>query len=61
MSIQSLEQYRYRLFDNSGRALATGSGNIGFNRIDMSRYPSGLYIIQIQVNNELYSERIVKQ
>ena len=61
MSIQSLERYRYRLFDNSGRALATGSGNIGFNRIDMSRYPSGLYIIQIQVNNELYSERIVKQ
>lgn len=61
VSVQSLYQYRFRILDNSGRVISTGSNNSGFSRVDVSRLPAGLYIMQIQDIEHIYSERIVKQ
>ena len=60
-AVNAAENYRYRLTDANGRTVATGSGVKGFNRIDMGNRPSGLYILQFINNNEIQTERIIKQ
>lgn len=61
IQVQSLVQYRYRLLDQNGRQLSSGIGNSGPNRIQVNGYPAGMYILQIQDNQGIYAERIIKQ
>ena len=61
LSINATEIFQFRILDNSGRLILTGKGNKGFNSFDMSRQPSGFYVIQLFGTNTKQTERIIKQ
>lgn len=61
ITVNASENFSYRLADMNGRILATGNGLRGFNRINMMNRPGGMYIFQILNNNQITTERIVKQ
>jgi hypothetical protein len=56
----------YRLMDNTGKQIITKSFNAykGTNSVtvdNLSALPRGVYILQIMLNNKLYTEKIVKR
>lgn len=53
--------FQYQLSDINGNMLARGMGQAGYNSVDVSRYQSGMYVLQIINNNQKQIERIVKQ
>lgn len=61
LTVNSTDNYQYRLTDANGRMLAAGIGQKGLNRINLSNQPGGLYILQLISNNERQTERIIKQ
>ena len=61
ITVNAGDNYQYQLSDVNGNMMAKGNGVTGFNRLDMVRYPSGMYILQIVNNNEKQTERIIKQ
>ena len=61
VTVNAPGNYQYQLSDVSGNMLARGNGIAGFNRLEMNRYPSGLYILQLVNNNNKQTERILKQ
>lgn len=61
IAVNASENFSYRLADMNGRILATGSGLRGMNRINMMNKPGGMYLLQIISNNQLTTERIIKQ
>jgi hypothetical protein len=61
VTVNASEYYRYRLMDANGRMLAAGYGVQGMNNIDISSRPSGMYVLQLFINNEIQTERIIKQ
>ncbi len=61
LRINANEQFVYQLMNSNGGMLAKGSGQAGFNQVDMQRLPAGMYVIQMISNNEKQTERIIKQ
>lgn len=61
ITVNTTENYRFLLTDVNGRAIATGTGTKGINRINISNQPAGMYIIQLFNENEKQTERIIKQ
>ena len=61
ITVNAGDSYQYQLNDINGNMLAKGNGSTGFNRLDMNRYPNGMYILQLVNNNEKQTERIIKQ
>lgn len=61
ITVNAGNNYQYLLTDINGNILATGKGQEGFNRVDVSRYQSGMYLLQLLNNNEKQTERIIKQ
>ena len=61
MTINSIENYEYRLSDLSGRIVKGGKGKAGTNTININNNPNGIYLIQIISKNQRTTERIVKQ
>ncbi|MEO6404188.1 MAG: T9SS type A sorting domain-containing protein [Ferruginibacter sp.] len=59
--VNASQNYNYRLSDVNGRVLSSGNGLKGINKIDISNKASGMYIIQLINNNQIQSERIIKQ
>ena len=53
--------YQYQLCDINGRVIRSGTGVKGFNNVNISSQPRGVYIIQLFSNNQKQSERIIKQ
>lgn len=61
ITVNAAENYQYLVSDLSGNSVARGNGRAGFNKVDMSRMPGGIYILQILGNNRKQTERIIKQ
>ncbi len=62
LTITATETFQYKLFDANGRYIQTGKGNAGMNNINMWNVSNGIYYIQmIGMNNNIQTERIVKQ
>lgn len=61
ITVNAAENFNYMVNDINGKAIAKGSGISGFNKVDMSRLPGGMYILQLLSNNEKQTERIIKQ
>jgi hypothetical protein len=61
LSVNATENYQYGIFDNSGRMIMAGKGIKGFNSFDVSRLPSGSYVIQLYGTTIKQTERIIKQ
>jgi len=61
ITVNAAAAYQYRLADINGRVISKGNGTKGFNNINISNHPNGIYIIQIISNNQSQTERIIKQ
>lgn len=61
VTINAAANFQYLLSDMNGRAILTGSGQKGINRINVSNSPAGMYLIRLFNNNEQQTERIIKQ
>lgn len=61
ITVNASGSYQYRISDANGRMVSNGNGTKGINRINISNQPNGLYTIQIISNNEIQSDRIIKQ
>ena len=61
ITVNASENYQYRLSDGNGRIIATGNANKGINKLNLSNQPGGLYIISLYNNNQVQTERIIKQ
>jgi hypothetical protein len=61
IAVNAFENYKFRLSDANGRMIATGTGNKGYNRINVNNQPGGLYILHLFNENEKQTERIIKQ
>ncbi len=59
--IRAYENYQYQLVDIQGRVIGNGNGTTGTNRINVSNAPNGMYIIQMIMNSQRQTERIIKQ
>ena len=61
ISVNASEDFQYRLSDAGGRAITSGKGIKGFNRININNQAAGLYFISMYSNNQMQTERIIKQ
>ncbi len=59
--VNASQNYNFRLTDANGRIISSGNGLKGINKIDISNKAAGMYIIQLISNNQIKSERIIKQ
>ncbi len=61
ITVNAPENFKYRLSDANGRAVAQGNGTKGLNRINVERLPGAMYILQLINENQSQTERIIKQ
>jgi hypothetical protein len=61
ITVNAAENYNYLVRDINGNAIAAGNGRLGSNKVDMSRMPGGMYVLQLFSNNQQQIERIIKQ
>ncbi|MEO5890717.1 MAG: T9SS type A sorting domain-containing protein [Ferruginibacter sp.] len=61
ITVNAGDNYQYLVSDINGNAIARGKGEPGLNKLDMSRMPGGMYVLQLFSNNQHQTERIVKQ
>jgi len=61
VTIRSLQDFQFNLFDSNGRLVSTGRGTAGANSININNRAAGLYIIQLFSKNHKQTERIIKQ
>ncbi len=59
--VNAYENYQFKLMDANGRILQIGNGTKGINSLDVSNKPAGMYILQLYNNNQIHTERIIKQ
>jgi hypothetical protein len=61
LKIQATTNYQYRIVELNGRVLLNGKAIAGNQQIDLSKFPSGIYLLQFFGPNFQQSERIIKQ
>jgi hypothetical protein len=61
ITVNASVPYQYLLSDINGRIIHKGNAVAGFNSINISNQPNGIYIIQLYSNNYRQTERIIKQ
>ncbi|MFT3979811.1 MAG: zinc-dependent metalloprotease [Ferruginibacter sp.] len=61
ITVNANENFNYRLLDINGRTIATGNGQMGMNRINLTNRASGMYVLQLLGASAKQSERIIKQ
>lgn len=61
ISVQASNDFRYVLMDIRGTQLERGIGKAGFTSIATNRIPAGVYVLRIESDQEMITERIVKQ
>ncbi len=59
--VTATENYSYILYDANARLVATGKERIGISNINVSNLSSGMFILQMMSNNNIQTERIIKQ
>lgn len=59
--INASADFSYRIMTVNGQMIAVGKGFKGTNQVNLMNRPSGMYLVQILSNNELMTERIIKQ
>lgn len=59
--VASDNAYQYRITDISGKTIATGKLNNGTSRISLANAARGLYFIQVQGDDEKWTEKFMKQ
>jgi hypothetical protein len=53
--------YAYQLLDAAGRLLQQGKVSAGYNRIELRTAPAGILLLRLQAENEVHSEKLIKQ
>ena len=61
ITVNASENFNYRILDINGRTIATGNGQMGMNRINLTNRASGMYVLQLLGVSAKQSERIIKQ
>ena len=61
ITVNASVSYQYQLSNINGQMIKKGNGVTGFNNINISNQPQGIYIIQLFGNNVNQTERIIKQ
>jgi hypothetical protein len=61
LAVSSNSNYAYRITDMSGKTITTGKLINGIVRINMSNAARGLYFLQVQGDNEKWTEKFIKQ
>jgi hypothetical protein len=61
ITVNASVNFQYRLSDGNGKMITSGTASKGINKINISNQPGGLYILSCYSNNEVQSERIIKQ
>lgn len=61
MTIQSIEDFKYMLYDMNGRLMRSGQGLAGVTHINLASLPAGVYVLKMFSQNFRQVERIVKQ
>lgn len=61
ITVNAAVPYQFQLSDINGRVISRGNGISGFNNINISNQPKGIYIIQLLGKNRHQTERILKQ
>ena len=60
ISVNAAENFRYNISDMSGRMLKSGNGSVGYNSIDISNSPKGIYLLQLHSDTQRLVKRIVR-
>jgi len=61
ISVNSPDNYDYRLIDQKGRVLSKGTITKGFSSINTGNLVSGIYVVTFANGHEQWNEKIVKQ
>ena len=61
VNIQTLKPVSLWVSDLSGKRLQTTTAAPGLHRIDISRYPSGMYLLQIKTDTEILTKKLIKK
>jgi hypothetical protein len=59
--INASDDFTYRVMSLNGQMVASGKGFRGANQVNLMNRPGGMYLVQILSNNELMTERVIKQ
>ncbi len=59
--ITATENFNYKIYDANARFLASGKEKEGISNIDIANFSRGMYILQLISNNNIQTERIIKQ
>lgn len=51
----------YTIYNNLGVVIKNGTTNISNQTLDLSNQPTGMYLLQIRSEDQLYTERLIKQ
>jgi len=57
----SLLDGQLALYDSGGRMLENATISSSYTTLDLSAYPSGVYILRIQINDETINWKIIKE
>ncbi|MEP7144529.1 MAG: T9SS type A sorting domain-containing protein [Ferruginibacter sp.] len=60
ITINAEENYQYKVSDVNGHAIARGIGRAGFNKLNISLLPGGMYVLQLLSSDQKQTERIIK-
>lgn len=61
ITVKSFENFQYSLNNINGTSIVIGSGNTGYNKLNIDNLPSGIYVLQLIGNKNRQIERIIKQ
>jgi hypothetical protein len=59
--VTASENYNYKIYDSNARLITSGRQKQGIGTIDASNFSKGLYILQMISNDNIQTERIIKQ
>jgi hypothetical protein len=60
VNIQTSKPVTLSLSDLSGKQLHKTTAAPGIHRIDISRFPSGMYLLRINTGTEIFTEKLIK-
>jgi hypothetical protein len=61
ITVNAAISYQYQLRDINGKIITNGNGISGYNHINISNQPNGIYLINIISNRTQQTKRIIKQ
>ena len=61
INITAAENFQYQLMDINGNRISSGSGKVGYTKINLAGKANGIYILHMAGNRHQQTERIIKQ